>query len=375
MTLRIDLAIPAANAALVEVSDSPARVSFTPAPHGGPETLWFCFRVVSDGPGPGPLLLRLKHLSNLLGGNEAQNLRPVVRADDGDWQRLPAGQVIARPDGQLDVEWSTPRPERFADVALCYPYGRNELNALLDETNDTWRADEIGASQAGRPLVRLSNDYGTAAGERDGVYLLARQHAGETPGSWVLDGLLRRLAQRPDDAPLVWTVPLTNIDGVEQGDYGKDNFPHDLNRAWGRPPMRHETLVFQRDMLRWAKRCRPRLALDFHAPGGTENPGVYGFVPANDGQPEPRSRLLAQRLGEALGPYAAAEFARVANYPSRWETPNFTRFCRDRFEIPAVSLETPYALAGETVLTREVYGEIGSRLADALCRLDDLLDA
>ena len=44
----------------------------------------------------------------------------------------------------------------------------------------------------------------------------------------------------------------------------------DLNRAWTSPAMRHEVLVLQRDLERWARRCRPVAVVDLHAPGGTE---------------------------------------------------------------------------------------------------------
>ena len=43
------------------------------------------------------------------------------------------------------------------------------------------------------------------------------------------------------------------LDDVLSGAYGKDPFPHDLNRAWGDPPMRHETLVMRHDIRRWAE--------------------------------------------------------------------------------------------------------------------------
>ena len=156
-------------------------------------------------------------------------MRPVVRggrlstrgdASDGDWQRLEAGIVGQLPDGRTCVTWVVGAPPgppypSYLDVAYCYPYGLPEVEALMRETEGYWQADIIGVSQGGRPLVRLSNAYGQAGGQRPGLYLIARQHSGETPGSWVLDGFLRHLVLLGEAAPLVWSVPLTNIDGVE----------------------------------------------------------------------------------------------------------------------------------------------------------------
>jgi hypothetical protein len=241
-----------------------------------------------------------------------------------------------------------------------------EVEALVQASNGYWQVDSIGLSQGGRSLLRLSNDYGRTDGQRPGIYLMARQHSGETPGSWVLDGLLRYVASRGDAAPLVWAVPLTNVDGVEGGDYGKDNYPYDLNRAWGRPPMRHEVLALQGDIRRWTERCRPALVLDMHAPGACETSGVYCYLP----DPAVHSRFHQEALSwttaikGALTPaYAAECFERVARYASRWETPRCTGYCWSRHGVCGLGVETPYALVGDLVLTRERYREIGARIA------------
>jgi len=377
MPISVDLSVPCANAGGIEVREREGEVEvvFSPHPHGGPECLWFCFRVMRRGeaggsPTPGAgLCLRLRNLGNMLGGRSAGLMRPVLRDAGGDWERLGPGRDDDHPDGRRDGLWRVPLPERHLDVAFCYPYGTPEVEALLRDAAGALRADAIGLSPAGRALLRLSNDYGEAGGVRPGVFAVARQHSGETPGSWVLDGFLRRIAALGREAPLVWAAPLANVDGVEQGDYGKDNFPYDLNRAWGRPPMRHETLVIQRDMARWAGRCRPGLCLDFHAPGACETGGIYMYLP-DPGRFAQASRLAApwvEPIASALGvEFAAAEFGRVASYASRWESPTFTRFAGETLGLPALSLETPYALCGSTVMTRDRYREAGRRLADAV---------
>jgi hypothetical protein len=243
------------------------------------------------------------------------------------------------------------------------------VDALVNETDGYWQADTIGISQGGRPLLRLSNSYGKASSDRPGLYLAARQHSGETPGSWVLDGFLRHIASLGDSAPLVWSVPLTNIDGVEQGDYGKDNFPYDLNRAWGSPPMRHEVLVFQRDMQRWRERCRPALGIDFHAPGACEANGIYCFLPNPEKYPEHHQAVLewvSAIEGNLTPDYAAEPFDRVATYTSRWETPTFASYCCLHHKIPGFTIENPYAMVGDLLLTRERYREAGKIIASSV---------
>lgn len=377
MPLKLDVDVPFGNACDVSVAEAAgaAEVSFAADPHGGPECLWFCFRLVQtqrrEGT-PRKVRLILKHAGNVLGGGNPERFRPVARAAKGDWERLGVPEVEELPDGRRLVVWTVDEPEEpedRLDVAFCYPYGREDVDALLRETKGYWRADTIGVSQSARPLVRLSNTPGEIGGTRPGLYVAARQHSGETPGSWVLDGFLRHIATLGERAPLVWAVPLTNIDGVEQGDYGKDNFPYDLNRAWGRPPMRHETLVFQRDVAKWKERCRPAFAIDFHAPGGDESDGVYCYL-ANPRE-FPRMNEVSAKWAEAiaaeLGPACASpRFGRVADYASRWESPGMAKFFHATHQLPAISIETSYIGCGELVFTREHYREAGTRIARAV---------
>ena len=374
MGIRVVTDIPFGNACDVQVHEDDGRpeVSFAADPHGGPECLWFCFRLKREGSGPGvgsPIRLVLKHTRSMLGVTAPFGVRPVVRPAGGDWERLGEPEVEELPDGRRRISWNIETPRDFADVAYCYPYGRDELTSLIRETEGYWRVDTIGVSQQARPLLRLSNNCGAEGSDRPGLYVIARQHSGETPGSWVLDGFLRHIATLGDEAPVVWAVPLSNIDGVEQGDYGKDNFPYDLNRAWGNAPMRHEVLVCRRDVLRWKERCRPVLGIDSHAPGGAEREGVYAFMPdpAEFAEMNNRIETWTEAVVESLTPvYAAEKFSRIADYPSRWQTPNFGRFFYETLGVPALSLETPYGMIGELVLTREHYREIGKRIAQGV---------
>ncbi len=364
--------IPFGNACDINSPDGIPVVSFSADPHGGPECLWFCFRLRRKGRAqsvPDELILRLAHTDNMLGCSAPANIRPVARVKGDDWVRLHAGTPRLLPDGRRCVDWIVKPPKTYMDVAFCYPYGRQELETLQRDTGRFWRVVCIGVSQGGRPLMRWSSDYGEQGGMRPGLYLIARQHSGETPGSWMLDGFLRSIAALGKDSPLVWVVPFANVDGVEQGDYGKDNFPHDLNRAWGNPPMRHETLVLQRDMQRWKKRCRPVLGLDFHAPGGTESDGIYAYLPNPDLFPERHKEAAAWAglIAAALGPaYAAKSFARVARYASRWESPTAVAYWSRSLGMCGLCTETPYAMCGQSVLTRENYQEAGARMASAI---------
>jgi two-component system NtrC family sensor kinase len=65
----------------------------------------------------------------------------------------------------------------------------------VNKSKGHWHCDTIGLSQDGRDIVRLANTYGKVGENKSGLYFLARQHCGETPGSWVLDGALEQFSR------------------------------------------------------------------------------------------------------------------------------------------------------------------------------------
>jgi len=367
----VDTAIPYGNAADVHVEKaSPvSTVEFMPSPGGGRETMWFCFRLKNTDADCRQVRLVIKNFQSLLGGGAAENCRIVVRYEGGDWQRTEAGVTETQPDGRYDAVWHIDAPQTYADVAWCYPYGVPELDELVSDTGGYWKRDTIGLSQGSRPLYRICNSYGEENSNRPGLYLISRQHASETSGGWMLDGFLRHIASAGDAAPLVWAILLANIDDLEEGHYGKDPHPIDLNRSWGNPPMRHENLVFQRDMQRWSRRCKPFLTIDSHSPSACENSGIYVPSPAAELSPEHHTAVAewAEPLERHLGEYALPGVLNFARYGFRQTASvTFSRYAWAKFNICGITFETPYSTVNDIVLTRESYRNAGSRIAAAV---------
>ncbi|MFA6102154.1 MAG: M14 family zinc carboxypeptidase [Victivallaceae bacterium] len=370
----LDNKIPYGNGILVGIENKKnwLEVAVTPEALNAPESLWFCFRLKFKNRPKTQNRLRLviKYFYNSLGGLPAEKINPVTRIAKGDWQRLAAGKTVPLPDGRADAVWETNIIADSMDFAFCFPYGVPEMDEVVEKSKGYLKKDIIGISPEGRDIVRISNNYGDESAKKPGLYLVARQHSGETSGSWVLHGFLERLAESNTQNMTVWCLPLTNIDGVEKGYYGKDNFPTDINRAWGVPPMRYENLVFQRDIERWANRSQPLLALDFHSPGGSENEGVYCFLPKNDKETSDKmSSEWSERFKKSIpSEFTSDQFGKVANYASRWESPSFSyyKFMNRFYKIPALSFEFPYSRSRERILEIKNYLEIGAAMADTV---------
>ena len=375
MSWTIDTDFPGANACggSLDLHRGAVALSIAADPRQSPEALWFHVRLrrtCSAAEGDAAPWLIVRHVDTLLGGGDGSGLRPVARCDGGEWQRLAPGEPLRHGDGRCDVAWRLPDAAVVVEVAFCLSYAEAELSALLSATRGRLHFAPIGSSEHGRPLLRVANRAGEVGGARPGIYLLARQHAGETPGSWVLDGLLRRIADLGDTAPLVWAIPFVDTDGVLAGDYGKDRHAVDYNRSWWRMGRRHEVACIQGDIARWRQRCVPRLCLDLHAPGASEADGCYGYVSLSGATPTPAAEAWCARLGTAIGaPYASGDFTRRGSYPSRWPSethPSFTAWAAAN-GLPALSLEIPYQGTGGATWSMAEYREIGRRIADALC--------
>ena len=71
------------------------------------------------------------------------------------------------------------------------------------------------------------------------VFLSARVHPGEVPGSWVMEGIIRYLlsneAHNLRKEYIFIIVPMLNPDGVRYGNYRCSLVGHDLNRKWVSP--------------------------------------------------------------------------------------------------------------------------------------------
>jgi len=375
MSLKVLTRFPGGNATGIEITqhDSIPEVKFASDPCGSPEALWFYFRLEESNPDPQKhtkVRITWTFFDNMSGVTDYSTCIPVSQIPGSTWSRLKQGEDSRTPEGLRQLSWLIPHPSPSVEIAFCFPYTPSDLDLLMSRSKDFWQAGPIGMSQDGRRIPRLYNSAGTTGGTQPGIYIVARQHAGETPGSWVLDGFLRQWALNKKGGYVIWAVPFADMDGVMWGHYGRDSFPYDMNRAWGNPPMRHETLVIRNDAARWKKICRPVLALDLHSPGACDKDGVFAQVPEDTSGPVAADEIKWCNViqNELQAEFAAKDFRRVDKNPSRWNTPDLTSFMRNELGVPALNLHIPYSLIGGNVLTQKSYREIGQRIAAAVLK-------
>lgn len=264
----------------------------------------------------------------------------VLASEGRAWRRVPTRYV----DGVLTFAHEPRGPvTRYAYFA---PYALARLERLLGRVDRAPHVDvrTLGESAEGRPLWELE------IGDEDAdtvVWLLGRQHPGESPGSWVLEGLLRRLADADDPATqallgaaVVRLVPMANPDGVERGNTRTSATGANLNRCWDDPD--DDSPEVARLLERIAE-TGVDLFLDVHA----DEAASYAFAAKCEGNPSYDARLAAAEdaLGDALAG-ACHEFLDRPFYdldaPGEGDLSTASNQVGERFGCPALTLELPF---------------------------------
>ncbi|XP_008291409.1 cytosolic carboxypeptidase 6 [Stegastes partitus] len=169
-------------------------------------------------------------------------MSPVVKSTSRPkWQRLPAKNVYYYrcPDHRrnyvMSFAFCFDREDDVYQFAYCYPYTYSRLQhylASLERRNLPYlQRDQLGLSVQQRRLDLLTitnSDHQSPEREKKLVFLTARVHPGESPASFVCQGVIDFLvsqhpvAQVLRDHVIFKIVPMLNPDGVYLGNYRYD---------------------------------------------------------------------------------------------------------------------------------------------------------
>lgn len=358
-----------------------AEVSFVGPDHvriqaradGSPQPLWFHF-CIEDATTPA-VRVDLMNADACLGPRLGWRFaRPVFSADAVHWQRVARTNYVRETEQQGYFDFTVPIVGRHTYVAYCYPYHSGDLLACLNAcaARSDGTVSRLCLSAEGRPvpLVRLGN----RATPRHGVWVIARQHAGETPASFVAEGLLAWTAgEEPQAAALravaaLHVVPLVDVDGVHHGRYGKDREPVDFNRDWRDGPTHPQVAALIAETGAWAAEHPYDLLIDLHASHHGE---TACFVFADEaGEPEPRV-LARRRLMELMVEESPAEVGfRADDVRQRVAPEGSAREHQARSHgVLVLCLELSYHFSRSgSLLTPALYRGFGASLGRALER-------
>ena len=202
--------------------------------------------------------------------------------------------------------------------AYFEPYSWERHLELLGRVDASPRArvSDLGATVEGRDLDLVT--VGTTAPGRKALWVIARQHPGETMAEWFVEGLLERaldpadpVARRLLEAAVLYVVPNMNPDGSVRGNLRTNAAGANLNREWMAPSLERSPEVFH---VRAAmQRTGVDAFLDVHGDEGLP----YVFTDGNERLPTYSPRMAALEGGFATALVAAnPDFQTEHGYPS-----------------------------------------------------------
>lgn len=226
--------------------------------HDGAAGLWFYFRVKES---ESFVDFIIRNAQSLLEWPKFRNVYPVI-GQDGVWRRTSQPVEVLREKNQICFTVECHGETR---VAFCYPYTLDDLNGFRDRAahNVSFHEEVLCESSMGYPVYLWTIGSGPL-----GVWLTARQHAGETPPSFVLEGLIEELLHpRHADILEIMTIrccPMVDVDNVQRGAYGKYGPPCDPYMEW----CDNSSLNTITRLRRFFQSCKekPVLYLDMHSP-------------------------------------------------------------------------------------------------------------
>ena len=119
---------------------------------------------------------------------------------------------------------------------------------------------------------------------KKGIVLLARQHPGETVGSWMIKGAYEFLMGFNEEAKylrdnyIIKVIPMVNVDGVISGNSRTSLSGCDLNRRWINPDEYiHPEIYYLKELItNFKKSVNIEYIIDFHGHFGIFNSFFYG---------------------------------------------------------------------------------------------------
>jgi len=190
---------------------------------------WFHFRV-SSGDTAG-VRLRILNAAQATYPGGWRDYCAVASVDRRHWQR-----VATSYDGQVLTIELPAAPVTYVAYFEPYSWDRH-LTLLADSVARGARVRRLGSSLQGRDMDALT----AGSGPRP-VWIIARQHPGETMAEWFVEGLLQRLLDPADPVArelltmaTFHIVPNMNPDGSVLGNLRTNAAGANLNREWLAP--------------------------------------------------------------------------------------------------------------------------------------------
>lgn len=213
-------------------------------------------------------------------------------------------------------------------------------------------AETLGETIDGQAIDCLR--FGEPGAGRKVLWMVARQHPGETMAEWWMEGMINRLIDDTDPVvnailqkAVIYLIPNMNPDGSRRGHLRTNAVGANLNREWHAPTLERSPEVYY--VLEKMKQTGIDFGLDVH--GDETLP--YNFIAGTEGIPgwnESRQQKLDlyKHTLAKLNP----DFQFANGYPANSKGQANMSYCSnslaERFNAPVMTLEMPFKDAADT---------------------------
>ncbi|MEH6682016.1 MAG: M14 family zinc carboxypeptidase [Sediminicola sp.] len=268
--------------------------------------------------------------------------------------------------------------------SLGQPYTEKNYRRFIKayENHPNIKLSVLATTRKGREVERITiGNFNTRPKLK--ILLTARHHACEMMASYVLEGMIASLldGSKEMEALLkkaeITIIPFVDKDGVEEGDQGKNRWPRDHNRDYSGNSIYASTAAIRNLKTEWIGND-PWIAIDLH------NPWVLGsgaqrihFVGKEPAAFEKEQRKFAEILTDSQRGelkvdgknnfLAWGESWNVGSNDSQgWSLVAWAGSYFKQGTLMATTVEFPYALNGDQVITAKNAREFGRDLTYAL---------
>ena len=182
----------------------------------------------------------------------------------------------------------------FDSVYIAYfaPYSYEQHLDLvhLAQLSPLCSLESLGETTEGRDIDFLT--IGTPTAEKKKLWVIARQHPGESMAEWFMEGLIGRLLDEEDSSSIkllekasLHIVPNMNIDGSIQGNLRVNAKGINFNREWATPSIELSPEVF------YVKQKMKEVGMDFNLDVHGDEGLPYNFISGIEGIPSFNKKL------------------------------------------------------------------------------------
>lgn len=307
---------------------------------GGEHMQWFYFQVLDAR--ETPCRFQIENAGQVSYPKAFENYQAVASYDRDLWFRVPTSY-----DGQTLTIDHTPESDSVY-YAYFAPYSFERHQQLLSAALDSPRASSevLCLTPDGHPLTMLT--IGEPADDKKTMWVIGRQHPGETMAEWWMEGFLDRLLDEHDslsrsllDHCVFYVVPNMNPDGSVRGHLRCNARGKNLNRAWESPSQEQTPEVYY--VRKRMEQTGVDFCLDVH--GDEELP--YNFIAGAEGIPDWNDhKELQLRTYKSILQTVCPDFQTQHGYPAAAAgTGNMTlctAFVAHHFDCLAMTLEMPF---------------------------------